>query len=555
MRFRVHWYKLPALNRENQALALLALMLAGFFWFPGSTWLQSDTQIYVPIFEHLDDPTVLRHDLCATRPHVTWTIYDEVTRLLARWTDMGYAPVLHFQQMVFRLAGLAGVFLIAMSSGLPPAGRLFAAAAFGLGAVINGPSVLTFEYEPVPRGFAVMLIFGALGGMAQGWWRSGAALLVLATLYHPATTAPMWGCAAIWFLWKAARHERLTLLAAAGFGAGLLAAFAALQQGITEVPPLWGRIDAELEALQRLRGAYNWIGLWPRDWLWQYPLLFAFAVAAWWRVRGMLPPFVRFFGLAMPVYGLAMIPLAWYLLDVRKWVLIPQFQPARAVLFITAFAVILGALAAWQAVDRRRWLEAGFWLALVFAPPLNGLVLQLFTRLPEPLAVRRVGLLLVLAAVVAVLLSWTRRIPALVYIAIALPLVLIPTAGQVRNYPDLHHQPLYDLAAWARNWTDQDAVFLFADAHRDLAPGIFRADARRALYVDWKTGGQVNLLPGLGREWGRRWKAVREAKPPLLPLEEYKAMGIDYIVVRPENRLEAPAPVFENESYALIRLP
>lgn len=555
MRIRFFKHRIPALTRENQGLALLVLMLAGFFWFPGSTWLQSDTQIYVPIFEHLDDAKVLRHDFGATRPHVAWTVYDEVTRLLARWTDMGYAPVLHFQQMVFRLLGLAGVFLIALSAGLPPAGRLFAAAAFGLGAVVNGPAVLTFEYEPVPRGFAVLLVFAALGGMARGWWRCGAALLVLATLYHPTTTAPAWGCAAIWFLWKAGRRERWTLLAAAGLCAGLLAAFAALQQGVTEVAPLWGRIGPELEALQRLRGAYNWIGLWPRPWLWQYPLLFVFAVAAWWRVRGMLNPFMRFFGLALPLYGLAMIPLTWYLLDVRKWVLMPQFQPARAVLFITAFAVILGALAAWQAVDRRRWLEAGAWLALVFAPPPNGLVLQLFTTLPEPLAVRRVGLLLVLAVLVAVVLSWTRRIPALVYIAIALPLVLIPTAGRVRNYPDLHHQPLYDLAAWARGWTEQDDVFLFADAHRDLAPGIFRADARRALYVDWKMGGQVNLLPGLGHEWGRRWKAVREAKPPLLPLAEYKALGIDYIVVRPENRPESPEPVFENESYALIRLP
>lgn len=555
MRFRLYKPRIPKLTRENQGLALLVLMLAGFFWFPGATWLQSDTQIYVPIFEQLDDPGALRNDLCATRPHVSFTIYDEVTRSLARLTDMGYRSMLHFQQMVFRLLGLAGVFLIALSAGLPPAGRLFAAAAFGLGAVVNGPSVLTFEYEPVPRGFAVMLIFGALGGMAQGWWRLGAALLVLATLYHPTTTAPLWGCAAVWWLWKAGRLERLTLLAATVSTAALLAVFASLQHGVSETAPVWGRIDAELEALQRMRGAYNWIGLWPREWLWQYPLLFVFTALAWWRVRGMLNPWMRFLALAMPVYGLAMIPVTWYLLDVQKWVLMPQFQPARAVLFITAFAVILGALAAWQAVDRRRYLEAGAWLMLVFAPPLNGLVLQLFTSLPEPLAVRRVGLLLALAAVVAVLLSWSRRIPALVFIAIALPLILIPTAGEVRNYPELHNQPLSDLAAWARNWTEQDDVFLFADAHRNLAPGIFRADARRALYVDWKTGGQANLLPELGREWGRRWRAVREARAPLLPLEDYAALGIDYLVVNPANVPEGVAPVYNSEDYAVIRLP
>lgn len=555
MKFRLYKPGIPELTRERQALALLVLMLAGFFWFPGTTWLQSDTQIYVPIFEHLDDPGVLRNDLCAMRPHVSFTIYDEVTRALNRLTDMGYGPMLHFQQMAFRLVGLAGVFFIALSAGLPPAGGLFAAAAFGLGAVINGPAVLTFEYEPVPRGFAVMLIFGALGSMAQGWWRLSAGLLALATLYHPTTTAPMWGCAALWWLGPAGRRERWILLGAAAVAASLLALFASLQQGIVETAPLWGRIDPELEALQRMRGAYNWIGLWPREWLWQYPLLFVFAVVAWWRVRALLSPPMRFFALALPVYGLAMIPVTWYLLDVRKWVLMPQFQPARAVLFITAMAVLLGALAAWQAVDRRRYLEAGAWLMLVFAPPLNGLVLQLFTALPEPLAVRRVGLLLALAAVVAVLLSWSRRIPALVLVAIALPLILIPTAGEVRNYPELHNQPLFDLAAWARNWTERDAVFLFADAHRHLAPGIFRAEARRALYVDWKTGGQVNLLPELGREWGRRWKAVREARPPLLPLEHYAALGIDYLVVNPANVPEGATPVYNTEDYAVIRLP
>lgn len=555
MRFRFYKHRIPPLNRENQALALLVLMLVGFFWFPGFTWLQSDTQIYVPIFEHLEDPTLLRHDLCATRPHVSWTIYDEVTRLLDRWTGMGWAPVLHAQQMLFRLLGLAGVFLIALSAGLPPAGRLFVAAAFGLGAVVNGPSVLTFEYEPVPRGFAVMLIFAALGGMARGWWHAGAALLVLATLYHPTTTAPVWGCAAIWFLFKATPAQRWALAAATVLGAGLLAMMAGLQTGVTETAPLWGTIDPELESLQRLRGAYNWIGLWPPEWLWQYPLLFVLAALAWWRVRGALPRQLRFFALAMPIYGLAMIPVTWYLLDARKWVLMPQFQPARAVLFIAAFAVILGAIAAWQAVDRRRWLEAGAWLMLVFILPLNGLVVQLFTRLPDPLAIRRLGLLLVLAAVVALLLHWCRRIPAVVYLAVGLPIALIPTAGQVQNYPDLHNQAIYDLATWARNWTEADDIFLFADAHRDLAPGIFRADARRALYVDWKCGGQVNLLPELGREWGRRWKAVREARAPLLPLEDYVALGIRYLVVRPTNVPSGSKPVYETTDYAVIRLP
>lgn len=555
MRFRFHRYRIPPLNRENQILALLVFTLVGFFWFPGHTWLQSDTQIYLPIFEHLDDPTMLGNDLGATHPHLSFTIYDEVTRRLMAWSGQVYSAVLHLQQIVFRFVGVLGVFLMAAACGLPPAGRLFAAAAFSLGAVVNGPSVLTFEYEPVPRGFAVMLVFGALGAMARGWWRFAAVFAVVATLYHPTTTAPFWACAGLWFLWKAKGEERWSLAGAAAASAALLVLFAVLQQGVREIAPVFGVIDPELEALQRLRGAYNWIGLWPREWLWQYPLLFGFVVLAWWRVRSVLPPVLRFLALAMPVYGLLMIPLTAYLLDVRKWIFMPQFQPARAVLFITAFAVILGAIAAWRAVESRRWLEGAGWLALVLALPLNGLVLQLFTSLPEPMALRRVLLLAALSAAVAFVLYLSERVPVLVWFAYLLPVALIPMQGEVRNYPDLHNQPLRDLGGWARNFTEPDDVFLFADAHRDLAPGIFRVDALRALYVDWKTGGQVNLLPELGREWGRRWRAVREAKPPLLPLEDYKALGIQYLVVKPPNVPAGITPVYTNDFYAVIRVP
>ncbi len=550
MRFKVYRWGPP-----NFPALLLLLTLANFLWFPGQTWLQSDTQIYVPIFDHLASPELLRNDLAATRPHVTFTIYDEVTLALAEWTDLPYAGVLQLQQFVTRLCGIGGVYLLAGAMGLPPAGAFIAAGVFALGAVVNGPSVLTFEYEPVPRGFAVMLVFAALGAMARNWWAAAGVFAVLATLYHPTTTAPFWGCVAIWLLRRTVSVEGRALMIAVGSAAALLAVIAKLQIGPLEPQPFFGRIDAELEALQRLRGAYNWIGLWPREWLWQYPLLFAVVFAAWRRLRGELNPVTKFFALALPVYGLAMIPVTWFLLDQQKWIFMPQFQPARAVLFITAFAMILGAAAAWHAAQSRRWLEAGAWLAVASALPLNGLVLRLFTDLPHPLAVRRLGLLLVMCAVCVPLMKWSRGLPYAALAASFLPFVLIPVVGQVKNYPDLHTPEIRELASWARNWTEPDDVFLFADVHRDLAPGIFRAESLRALYVDWKTGGQVNILPDLGREWGLRWRAVREAKPPLLPLADYRALGIDYLVVRPANLPSGIKPVYENLGYAVIRLP
>jgi hypothetical protein len=125
--------------------------------------------------------------------------------------------------------------------------------------------------------------------------------------------------------------------------------------------------------------------------------------------------------------------------------------------------------------------------------------------------------------------------------------------GRLELYPRLHSAELDELAAWARAATGKDDVFLFADAGRRLEPGVFRAKALRALYVDWKSGGQANLLRDYGYEWKRRWEAVREARPPLLPLEEYARLGVDWVVVSPQNAPAVAAAAYENARYAVFR--
>ena len=65
------------------AAACIALALLTFFQFPGHTWLQQDTQIYVPILEHLRDPAVLRNDMLVQHPHVAFTLYDEAALAFA----------------------------------------------------------------------------------------------------------------------------------------------------------------------------------------------------------------------------------------------------------------------------------------------------------------------------------------------------------------------------------------------------------------------------------------------------------------------------------------
>ena len=120
------------------------------------------------------------------------------------------------------------------------------------------------------------------------------------------------------------------------------------------------------------------------------------------------------------------------------------------------------------------------------------------------------------------------------------------------NYPRLHTAELAQLAGWARSGTSRDGVFLFADGGRALEPGIFRSEALRAVYVDWKGGGQVNYLRDFAEQWWFRWEQTiaRGFKPEDLP--RYEALGIQYIVIQPKNRLPRP-PVFESATYLVYR--
>src|SRR4051794_36661550 len=136
------------------AACCVALALVTFFQFPGHTWLQQDSQIYVPILENLRDPGVLRNDLLVQHPHVAFTLYDEVALAIRSVTGAGFHGVLAAQQIATRALGIWGLLLMAEALGLAFMPALLVAAICSLGALIPGPAVLTFEYEPTPRAFA-----------------------------------------------------------------------------------------------------------------------------------------------------------------------------------------------------------------------------------------------------------------------------------------------------------------------------------------------------------------------------------------------------------------
>ncbi|HEY1339483.1 MAG TPA: DUF6798 domain-containing protein [Bryobacteraceae bacterium] len=504
------------MNRAALAAACAALALLTFFQFPGHTWLQQDTQIYAPILEHQRDFSVLRNDLLVQQSHVAFTLYDETARWLRALTGAGFEYVLGFEQIVTRALGIWGLYLMATAIGLRMGPALAVAAIASLGAAVAGPQVLTLEYEPTPRAFAIPLLVCGIGLAAHRRFLEAGIAGAAAFLYHPPTTLPYWPV-----LLLAARGQRVRAFApfAAATAVLLLAAY-----GQGEDHGFFRQLSVDEERLQRLRAAYVWVSAWPWSVIVRHLVFAGIAAAAYARLRGKIPPALRWFVLGLPAIGLLSLPLSWLLLERLKWAVIPQIQPLRAVLFVTLSMVFLTAAAG----ARARFWEAAAWFACAYWPTV------------QPLDWQRVAVWagLALATAAAREFVW---IPALA------AFFAIPWLGGVVNYPRLHAPELAQLSQWARTNTPPDSVFLFPDAGHALYPGIFRAEALRAVYVDWKGGGQVNYIRGFGDEWWFRWQ---QTMTDGINLPKYGALGIGYVVVRPEHRLAGPT-AFESASFVV----
>jgi hypothetical protein len=335
--------------------AIAALTLLQFFFVPGHTYLQSDTQIYVPVFEHLYHPAALAQDLLTTGAHLTFTIYDEVSLALKRMSGADFEWILAGQQVLCRALGLLGVFLIARAAKLPDWAALLVAAVSGAGATIMGPAVLAVEYEPVPRGYAIGLLLFSMGLAAQGRWLAAGAAGGLAVLYHAPAVWPFWLAALLfarrWQLW-------VPLLAAGG----LLVLLASQQVGIQEHQNLFSRLADDHAELQMMRASYNWVSVWGAQYAWHYPLACLVCFVALWRI-GPEFPLRRLMGL-MVVIGLLTIPASYLLLEKMRWALMPQLQPMRALLYCILFGVILAGIAAY----RTRGWERVVWVAIALYP-------------------------------------------------------------------------------------------------------------------------------------------------------------------------------------------
>lgn len=582
----------------------LALSLLTFFQFPGHSWLQQDSQIYAPILEHLSDPSVLGMDLLAGRAHVAYTLYDEITRAARLVTRLDFRDVLALEQIAARAFGIWGLYLIALAicrlvtrgaaggvalpacqpAGPPPgafapnpparkvevrcspeAAALFIAAICSLGAVVAGPSVLTLEYEPIPRAFALPLALCATGLTVNRRYPAAGIALAAAFLYHPPTALPFvafYAALAVWPARSEGVRQRLWRLAPVAAAAALLLITAHVQQGAGEAQTFFARLSPELERLQRMRANYNWISdqnAWPLALLAHYGILFLVLLAAFWRLRREMSLELRCFALGLPMLGLLSLPASWLLLDHWRWALIPQVQPMRSILFVTLFAQLLCAAAGVRAALCGYAMEAIVWLALAYLPPVQPVLTQTWSfRGPTVAAGLAIFACLALRFAAGhwqAAAGYRRFAAPLVALAALAGFLAIPGIARVVNYPELLTPEIGELSIWARSSTPKDAVFLFADVGKGLDPGIFRAQALRAVYVDWKGGGQVNYFPGFAAEWWRRWQLTNQNRFRPRDLPKLAAAGIAYIVLPPKDRLKSRSPLFASARYLVYALP
>ncbi len=502
------------------AAACLGLALVSFFRYPGHTWLQQDTQIYLPILENQRDPSVLRNDLLVQQPHVAFTLYDEIARGLRAATGRSFREVLEAEQIATRALGIWGFYLMATALGFSAGPAWVIVLICSLGARITGPEVLSFEYEPTPRAFAVPLLFCAMGLAAHRRYLAGAVAAGAAFLYHPPTALPFWALFAV----LAVRARQYKSLAILGGCALVLAAAAHGEDG----QALLGRLTPLQEQLQRMRAPYSWISTWRAAWVLHFCLLAAMAAAALARVGRKIGTELRVLLIGLAAAGLLSMPLSWLLLERAKWLLMPQYQPMRMLLFLGVAMQFLTAAAGARAALNRRWAEALGWFAAAYLLPL------------QPVLTERLDWRVLMALPLAALALAAMRYPLLA----AAPFLFLPVA-----YPALHTPDLQQLTSWARQGTPRDAVFLFPDAGHGLAPGIFRGEALRAIFVDWKGGGQVNYRREFAEQWWSRWQ-LTAGTPADSP--NWETYGVSYIVLRPEHRLARPA-VFENAGFVVYR--
>ncbi len=476
-------------------LAFVAVTWLEFQFVPGHTYLRSGTQVYVPVLEHLDNPGLLSRDLVAVHPNVTYTIYDEVTLFLHDACRLSLHAALLIQQLVSRFAALLGLYLLFRSARLTTLEALLIAAVLNLGAYLPGPELALIDPEPVPPAIAFGFLLLSAGLFAREKPLLAGLTGGLAFVYDPRLGVPLWLIVALAMIFdRGLRRMLRPSLPIFAIFVLLLANLAQLQPGVPELRGFFDKVPSAISRIQQFRSPGTWVSVWARHEIWLYLGLLDCGLWAAARIWPMLNRQVRWFLIGFPALGMLSVPLSWLLLDVLRWSLIPPVRPAHLLIFVVAFSAAACAIAGTHAIRTGRRLEAIAFFAVVAVLPASQ-----FLRPPE----------------------------------------------------NVHTPEVIQIARWAQDTTWGGSMFLFPQAGRDLDPGLFRAEAKRAVWVDWQTGQQVNEFDSFADEWWRRWHDTMEGPFSNRRLARMLSLPIDYFVLKRETRLPHVKPVFVTPTFAV----
>jgi hypothetical protein len=518
----------------------------GYFMFPGHTYLQADTQLYVPMMERIDNPVLFSADPLVTSPRLVLTAFDELAITMRNYAGLDFEHGLKVQQVVFRACAAAGLLLLALHLGLSPPGAFFVAGAVILNA--GGLGIGITEPEPVARSFAFGLLLLAVGLATGGRSLEAGIAGAAGFLIHPTTMAPFFAVAVFVVLRRAARPVLLVPILPA---AVVLLLSMHSQAGGTGQFDFFRRLDSFQEDLQRRFMAVCFVSEWDTKRVLDCLFECAVVAAGFWRLRGRLRPSLREWLWGLAVISVLSVPFSWIVLDQMHLAIVAPWDPRRALVFITLLASFLSATCGIFAAQEGLLWQTPLWFAIALALPVKE---RLVTWFVNPWLIVLV-VALVGASTACGLLARRTRGATLVAAGI-LPFVAFSASGLVGPPAPLDSPALRQLAEWAQATTDETAVFLFADDGNYGGSGPFRARALRSIYVDYESRSLVTYFPGVAALWAQRWRDTHQGHW-LVGASDFQQLAewrIDFVVLRKEHAIPTKKPEFTNSQYVAYRV-
>jgi hypothetical protein len=588
---------------------LILIVLLSVWCYPGASVCEEDTQIYLPLLLRAQDTSLLKNDLITQHPHTAFTLFDELVLFLSTFFGWSLPAALTALLLASRCLLFASFFLLFRVFGCVREVALALAGLMMLGGVIPGAQILIVEYEPVPRGLAFSLTLAGLALVTRRRVLGGTFLGCLGFLLHPTTTLPFW------LGWLTVlRSAKREFSSNQRLGAAVLPTTAALLLTIVALGSSPGEqsryflsfIDKPWEVLLKSRTPYVFVSEWNRCDFYLLSMAGLVLWFAWRRCQPVESQLLRSFVLVTVLWGSIMVPVSWVLLDQFKLAILPQLQPARALIFMVAFTAVFSWVATWKglvadplklenhlwmisslffALDRtlllllwpllsleilkhsllekasspdwRRWIQGSSLLAQLLFVALIAATKPCNLELFSWTTAQEMSFVLALSLALGVLLARRSVSPGWAYPSLLILIVLLFVA-----LPHVFKKPagardrseIRELADWAKSATPVDAVFLLPDAGRDKATGVFRFYAGRAVFVDWKSGGQVNFSRSFAIEWGRRWDDTMERPLSLAKVRELAENGVDYLVTEKPHSIPSLELAYETRTFYVYRL-